>query len=61
MRRSGRSTRRRTKKTIKKGKKKIALIVTPKKCKGSWKAEGDFYFATGESRQEADQRRSARQ
>jgi len=36
------------KKTIKKGKKKYALIVTPKKCKGSWKAEGDFYFATGE-------------
>jgi hypothetical protein len=36
------------KKTIKKGGKKIALIVTPKKCAGSWKAEGDFYFATGE-------------
>jgi len=36
------------KKTIKKGKKKYPLIVTPKKCKGSWKAEGDFYFATGE-------------
>jgi hypothetical protein len=36
------------KKTIKKGGKKYALIVTPKKCKGSWKAEGDFYFATGE-------------
>jgi hypothetical protein len=35
------------KKTIKKGKKKYSLIVTPKKCKGSWKAEGDFYFATG--------------
>ena len=30
--------------TIKKGKKKFALIVTPKKCKGSWKAEGNFYF-----------------
>jgi hypothetical protein len=36
------------KKTIKKGKKKIALIITPKKCKGTWKAEGDFFFATGE-------------
>lgn len=37
------------KKFIKKGKKKIALIVTPKKCTGSWKAEGDFHFATGET------------
>jgi hypothetical protein len=37
------------KKTIKKGKKKIALIVTPKKCKGTWKAEGNFHFATGET------------
>jgi len=36
------------KKIIKKGKKKLALIVTPKKCKGTWKAEGDFHFATGE-------------
>jgi hypothetical protein len=36
------------KKIIKKGGKRIALIITPKKCKGSWKAEGDFYFATGE-------------
>lgn len=36
------------KKTIKKGKKKLSLIVTPKKCKGTWKAEGDFHFATGE-------------
>jgi len=34
--------------TIKKGKKKYALIVTPKKCKGFWKAEGDFHFLTGE-------------
>jgi len=37
------------KKTIKKGKKKISLIVTPKKCTGTWKAEGDFHFATGET------------
>jgi hypothetical protein len=36
------------KKTIKKGGKKLALIVTPKKCAGTWKAEGDFYFRTGE-------------
>jgi hypothetical protein len=35
-------------KTIRKGGKKIPLIVTPKKCKGSWKAQGEFYFATGE-------------
>jgi hypothetical protein len=35
-------------KYIKKGKKKIALIIAPKKCTGSWKAEGDFYFRTGE-------------
>jgi hypothetical protein len=37
------------KKFIKKGKKKLSLIVTPKKCKGTWKAEGDFHFATGET------------
>jgi hypothetical protein len=36
------------KKTIKKGGKKYPLIVTPKKCSGSWKAQGEFYFATGE-------------
>ncbi len=36
------------KKIIRKGKKKISLIVTPKKCTGSWKAEGDFHFTTGE-------------
>jgi hypothetical protein len=35
------------KKTLKKGKKKYPLIVTPKKCKGSWKAEGNFYFQDG--------------
>jgi len=37
------------KKTIKKGKKKISLIITPKKCAGTWKAEGDFHFTTGET------------
>jgi hypothetical protein len=37
------------KKILKKGKKKISLIVTPKKCSGTWKAEGDFHFTTGET------------
>jgi hypothetical protein len=37
------------KKTIKKGKKKYALIVAPKKCSGTWKAEAQFFFATGET------------
>jgi hypothetical protein len=37
------------KKTIKKGKRKFSLIVTPKKCKGTWKAEGQFFFANGTS------------
>jgi len=32
---------------FKKGKKKYSLIVAPKKCTGTWKAEGDFYFADG--------------
>jgi hypothetical protein len=36
------------KKTLKKGKKKYPLIVTPKKCSGTWKAQGEFYFTTGE-------------
>jgi hypothetical protein len=37
------------KKFVKKGKKKLSLIVTPKKCKGTWKAEGNFHFKTGET------------
>jgi hypothetical protein len=37
------------KKTIKKGKKKYPLIVAPKKCSGTWKAEAQFFFATGET------------
>jgi hypothetical protein len=37
------------KKFIKKGKKKLSLIITPKKCTGTWKAEGDFHFVTGET------------
>jgi hypothetical protein len=35
------------KKTIKKGKRKFPLIVAPKKCSGTWKAEAQFFFATG--------------
>jgi hypothetical protein len=35
-------------KTIKKGKKKLGIVITPKKCKGSWKASATFSFATGE-------------
>ena len=31
-------------KTIKKGKKKLGMIVTPKKCKGSWKSSAVFSF-----------------
>jgi hypothetical protein len=37
------------KKIIKKGKRKFSLIVAPKKCKGTWKAEGQFFFADGSS------------
>jgi hypothetical protein len=37
------------KKTFKKGKKRYPLIVTPRKCNGSWKAEGNFHFTTGET------------
>jgi hypothetical protein len=37
------------KKFIKKGKKKLSLIITPKTCKGTWKAEGNFHFVTGET------------
>ena len=37
-----------TPKSIKKGKKKLGLIITPKKCKGSWKTSAVFSFTTGE-------------
>ena len=37
-------------KRIKKGKRKHYLIVAPKKCSGTWKASGTFYFATGETK-----------
>jgi hypothetical protein len=36
-------------KYVKKGKKKLALIIAPKKCKGSWKGQGVFHFRTGET------------
>jgi hypothetical protein len=29
--------------------KKLALIVAPKKCKGTWKMSGTFHFTTGQS------------
>jgi hypothetical protein len=35
-------------KTVKKGKKKIGIVITPKKCKGSWKSSAVFSFTTGE-------------
>jgi hypothetical protein len=38
-----------TPQNIKKGKKKLGLIVTPKKCPGSWKSSAKFTFTTGES------------
>jgi hypothetical protein len=34
--------------SIKKGKKKLGLIITPKKCKGTWKTSATFSFTTGE-------------
>ena len=36
-------------KTVKKGKRKYPLIVAPKKCSGTWKAQAQFFFATGET------------
>ena len=38
-----------TAKSIKKGRKKIGIVVTPKKCKGSWKSSAKFSFTTGET------------
>jgi hypothetical protein len=35
-------------KSIRKGGKKIGIVVTPKKCKGSWKSSATFSFTTGE-------------
>jgi len=38
-----------TPKSIKKKGKKIGMILTPKKCKGSWKSSAKFSFTTGET------------
>jgi hypothetical protein len=38
-----------TAQNLKKGKKKLGLIVTPKKCAGSWKSSAKFTFTTGET------------
>ena len=35
-------------KRIKKGKRKHYLIIAPRKCSGTWKGSGTFYFANGE-------------
>src|SRR3954453_3706811 len=35
-------------KTVKKGGKKHALIVTPKTCKGKWAYQGEFQFVNGQ-------------
>jgi hypothetical protein len=37
-----------TPKSIKKGKKKIGLIITPKTCKKTWNSTATFSFTTGE-------------
>jgi hypothetical protein len=38
-----------TPKSIKKGQKKLGLVVTPKKCKGTWKSTAKFTFTSGET------------
>jgi hypothetical protein len=38
-----------TAKTVSKGGKKYGMIVTPKKCTGSWKGSAKFSFTTGET------------
>ena len=35
-------------KSIRKAGKKLGMVVTPKKCKGSWKSSATFSFTTGE-------------
>jgi hypothetical protein len=37
-----------TPKSITKKGKKIGMVITPKKCAGSWKSSATFYFTTGE-------------
>jgi len=34
--------------TVKKGKKKLGFVVTPKACKKSWTTNASFFFQTGE-------------
>jgi hypothetical protein len=38
-----------TPKSVKKGRKKLGIVVTPKACKGSWKSSAKFSFTTGET------------
>jgi hypothetical protein len=38
-----------TPKSVKKGKKKIGIVVAPKTCKGTWKSSAKFSFTTGET------------
>jgi hypothetical protein len=38
-----------TPKSVKKSGKKIGIVVTPKKCKGTWKSSAKFTFTTGET------------
>jgi hypothetical protein len=37
-------------KRIRKGKRKHYLIIAPRKCSGTWKGSGTFYFANGETK-----------
>jgi hypothetical protein len=45
----GAVTTKTTPKSIKKKGKKVGIVVTPKKCKGSWKMSAKFSFTTGET------------
>jgi hypothetical protein len=38
-----------TPKSVKKGRKKLGIVVAPKACKGSWKSSAKFSFTTGET------------
>ena len=37
-------------KRIRKGSRKYYLIIAPRRCSGTWKGSGTFYFATGETK-----------
>jgi hypothetical protein len=37
-------------KRIRKGKRRHYLIIAPRKCSGTWKGSGTFYFANGETK-----------